>query len=92
MNCTHPDHNDKETCGDRAVSCHTDCHCDISLLLNLVMGQKDEILKLINGGHQVAEAKVVLRILQPLWASVGYSYKYNELMQIIYHREASRED
>lgn len=105
MNCTHPDHNEQETCADRAVSCHADCHCcrqdgtapaydenDVALLLNLVTEQKDEILKLINGGHKVAEAKVVLQILRPLWQSVGYSYKYNEIMQTIYHREASRED
>lgn len=27
MNCKHPDHNDKETCEDRAVGCHKDCIC-----------------------------------------------------------------
>lgn len=27
MNCTHPDHNENETCEDRAVGCHKDCQC-----------------------------------------------------------------
>jgi len=27
MKCEHPDHNDHETCEDRAVSCHKDCVC-----------------------------------------------------------------
>jgi len=91
--CTHPDHSDKETCADRAVSCHKDCHCcngeppapaydadDVSLLLNLVVGQKNEVLKLINDGY-IIEAQTVLQVLRPLWQSVGYTYKYNELMQ-----------
>ena len=25
--CVHPNHNDKETCGSRAVSCCADCEC-----------------------------------------------------------------
>ena len=25
--CTHPDHNDQETCGDRAVGCSKHCVC-----------------------------------------------------------------
>ena len=27
MNCTHPDHNDKETCANRTVPCHKSCQC-----------------------------------------------------------------
>jgi hypothetical protein len=27
MNCTHPDHNDRESCEDRAVACSRDCEC-----------------------------------------------------------------
>jgi hypothetical protein len=27
VKCEHPDHNEKETCEDRAVSCHKDCAC-----------------------------------------------------------------
>jgi len=27
MNCTHPDHNEHETCEDRAVGCSKDCIC-----------------------------------------------------------------
>lgn len=27
MKCTHPDHNDKESCKERAVGCHKDCKC-----------------------------------------------------------------
>jgi hypothetical protein len=27
MKCEHPDHNDNETCEDRAVACHQDCTC-----------------------------------------------------------------
>jgi hypothetical protein len=27
--CTHPDHNEHETCEDRAVGCHKDCECCI---------------------------------------------------------------
>ena len=29
MKCTHPDHNDNETCENRAVGCHPDCLCCI---------------------------------------------------------------
>ena len=25
--CTHPDHNDNETCKDRAVACNANCRC-----------------------------------------------------------------
>jgi hypothetical protein len=29
MICDHPDHNDQETCEDRAVGCSSDCPCCI---------------------------------------------------------------
>ena len=29
--CTHPDHNDKETCQERAVSCNINCPCCVEL-------------------------------------------------------------
>ena len=35
MKCLHPDHNDNETCEDRAVACHKDCDCCLPPLQQL---------------------------------------------------------
>jgi hypothetical protein len=63
-------------------------------LTDLLVEQKDNLFKLINGGGQegLIVAKGALNLLLPLWTANGYRYKYDEMMRIVFEREASRDD
>ena len=60
----------------------------------LLVEQKNNLFGLINGGGQegLIVAKGALQLLLPLWTAYSYRYKYDELMQIVFEREASKDD
>lgn len=54
---------------------------DTAQLDNLLVAQKNEILRLIND-NLFGEARTAIKILRPLWKACGYSYKTKELYTI----------
>ncbi len=57
MKCTHPDHNDQETCEDRAVGCHRKCKCCMGepMLYELIQEWDEENEVFSNEGRRGVE-------------------------------------